>query len=97
MRNLLRGAITFMALLVVGALILALSRRAPWISTVITGLVIAFLLVGSVVKMWRAARYGDFSVTSNTFWLPRRVRSWMNPELYGKTQPPSRPGRQNSN
>jgi hypothetical protein len=96
MRNILRGAITFMALLVVGALILGLSRRVPWITTVITGLVTAFLLVGSVVKLWRAVRYGDFSVTSNTFWLPKRVRSWMHPELYEKKQAPPRQG-QNSN
>lgn len=96
MRTTLRGAVTFIAFLVLGALMLGLSRRLPWISTVIAGLAVAFLLVGSVVKLWRAMRYGDFSVTSNTFWLPERVRAWMHPELYEK-EASSCQGRQNSN
>jgi hypothetical protein len=77
MRNVLRGLLTFVLLIVGLSLLLELAERDRWVSAVVTALAIAFLLVGSLVKSWRAMRYGDFSVTSQVFWLPRRWQAWL--------------------
>lgn len=74
MRNVLRGVITF-ALFVAGfSIFLKLGERYHWVEPVYIGLVCAFLLVGSLVKLWRAVRYGDLRVTGQMFWLPRSWR-----------------------
>ena len=59
------------------SLVLDLNQREYRVSAVVTGLAIAYLLVGSLAKLWRAVRYGDYSVTSQAFWLPRRWQAWM--------------------
>jgi len=64
MRNVLRGVTTFVLLLVGLSLLLKLAERDHWVSALVTGLGIAYLLIGSLVKLWRAMVYGDFSVTS---------------------------------
>ena len=64
------GVITLELLLVGLSLLLELADRDHWVSMVITGVVITFLLVGSIAKLWRALRYGDLSVTSQVLWLP---------------------------
>jgi hypothetical protein len=81
MKDILRGAITFAAFLVLVALLLALDNRAPWVDKVFAGFLLACVFVGSVVKLWRVVIHGDFSVTSDAFWLPRRLRACMNLEL----------------
>ena len=74
MRNVVRG-ITIFALFVAGfSLFLELGERYHWVEPVNIGLVVAFLLVGSVMKLWRAVRYGDSRVNSHVFWLPRSWR-----------------------
>ena len=77
MRNVLRGTITLVLLFVGISLVLELGERDHGVSAVVTGLAIAYLLVGSLVKLWRAVRYGDFSVTSQAFWLPRSWQAWL--------------------
>jgi len=47
-------------------------RRAPWIDTVLIGLATAYLVVGSVLKLWQVVRYGDLSANNESFWLPKR-------------------------
>lgn len=77
MRRVLRGVITFALLLVGISLILELNERDHRVGAVVTGLTVAYLLGGSLVKLWRALRHGDLSVTSQSFWLPRRWQAWM--------------------
>ena len=79
MKNVLRGVTTF-ALFVAGfSLFLEVGERYHWVEPAYIGLAVAFLLVGSLIKLWRAVRYGDFKVTSHVFWLPRSWRAWMCP------------------
>jgi hypothetical protein len=80
MKTVLRAVITYAAVIAVLALLISLARRAPRINTVIVGLVLVFLVLGSLAKLGRVARHGDYSVTSNVFWLPRRWRAWMVPQ-----------------
>lgn len=81
MRNVLRGVTTF-ALFIVGlSLFLALGQREHWVEPAYIGLVIAAMFVGSSIKLWRAVRYGDFSVKGQWFWLPRSWRAWMHGSL----------------
>jgi hypothetical protein len=96
MRNILRGAITFAAALLVGALLLAFNSRWSLVGKVIAGLMVALIVIGSMVKLWRVA-HGDFSVTSDVFWFPKRLRAWMNLDLPEMKQPPGRQGPPKSN
>lgn len=73
MRGILRGITTFVLFIAGFSLFLELGERYHWVEPVYIGLVVALLLVGSLMKLCRALRYGDFRVTSHLFWLPR---SW---------------------
>ena len=95
MRNILRWAIPLGCLAVI-ALLLALNRRWPLVGSVITSLVLALMIVGSAVKLWRVG-HGDFRITSDAFWLPKRWQSWIFGGTREKGQAPHPQERQNSN
>jgi hypothetical protein len=69
MRNALRGITTFVVFVVGFSLFLELGERYHWVDPVYIGLVVAYLLLGSLVQLSRAARYGDFKGTSLSLWL----------------------------
>lgn len=96
MRNMLRWTIP-LAFLAVVALLLALNRRWPLVGSVITGLSLALIIVGSVVKLWRVVRHGDFRVTSDGFWLPKRWRAWIFGGVPERKSAPRRQEQKNSN
>ena len=95
MRNALRGLLTFVLFLVGLSLFFELAARDHWVSAVVTGLFIAYLLIGSLVKLWRAMAYGDFSVTSQAFWLPRSWQAWIFQRSPEDKDVPSRTGTRN--
>lgn len=71
MKTVLRGLVTLAPFVAGVALVLALAKRWPWISAVVTGGAIGFVVVGAVWKMWRLAK-GDPAPTNQVGWLPRR-------------------------
>jgi hypothetical protein len=77
MSGVLRWAVTFVLFFVGFSLFLEVGERYRWIDAACIGLAIANMLVGSLVKLWRAVVHSDFSVTSTVFWLPRRWRAWI--------------------
>lgn len=89
MRKLLRGLATFVFFVAGFSVFLELGRRYRWIEAACIGLIVGFLLVGSLVKLWRAARYSDFSLVSGTFWLPLRWRAWLQGQSPGDKRPRS--------
>lgn len=79
------------------ALLLALNGRWRWVGRVITGLAFAFILVGSIVRLWRVG-HGDFRFTTDAFWLPKRWQAWMlGQDLPEKSPAQPRRGGRNSN
>lgn len=82
MSKVLRGVITLVLFVAGFSLFLELGERYHWVQSVYIALMSAFLLVGSLVKLWRAVRYGDFKVTSQMFWLPRSWQAWMFPGIF---------------
>lgn len=80
-KNVLRGVRSFALFFAGFSLFLKLGERYYWVEPVYIGLVFAYLVVGSVIMLWRAAKYGDFAVTGQMFWLPRRWQVWMFPGI----------------
>jgi hypothetical protein len=81
MKNVVRGVATFALFFAGFSLFLKLGERYHWVEPVCIGLIVAFLLVGSQIKVWRAVRYGDLGVASHMFWLPRRWQVAMFPGM----------------
>jgi len=82
MKNLLRGVIRFVLFVAGFSLFLKLGERYYWVDPVYIGLVVAHLVGGSLVMLWRAGRYGDLNGPSQLFWLPRRGQTWMVPGIF---------------
>jgi hypothetical protein len=80
MTTVVRAVITYGALIAILALLIALARHVPGIKAVTLGVVWAFVLIGSLAKLWRVIRHGDYTVTGNVFWLPKRWQAWMVPK-----------------
>jgi hypothetical protein len=75
----LGGVITAAVVIALLCFLIWLNRQFPTAHVLLIGIPIAFILIGSVVKVWRALAHGDFSVTGQFFWLPKRWREWAVP------------------